>query len=171
MRTFATISLTLGLLSGILAQGSFAHAITVMIVFIWIGIPVALFLALSVLISLKRSGKITEIFRKVSTISAVVAGSLILSFATGSLIHHWKIRKVRQFVEMTVPSLDEYHSKSGRYPSTLAEIGVSSIPQMLREPYGYSSTPDTFRFEYWDTSGIMDGYEFSSSKREWTYFD
>jgi hypothetical protein len=171
MKTFAITVFALALLSGILAQGSFGHAIIIMSALLYIGVPLTLFLVLWLMIGLKRSGGIPFGWRKTSTISAMIGGGLILSFGTGSLIHHWEIRKMRQFVEATVPFLDEYHHKNGTYPSALEELGISSIPKVLRESGGYSSTQNTFRFEYWDAAGMMDGYEYSSSTREWIYFD
>jgi hypothetical protein len=171
MKTFPITVSALALLSGILAQGSFRHAIVVMSTLLFIGVPLTLFLVLWLMIGLKRSGGIPSGWRKTSTISAMIGGGLILSFGTGSLIHHWEIRKVRQFVEATVPSLDEYYHKNGTYPSALEELGISSVPRVLRESSGYSSTKNTFRFEYWDAAGMMDGYGFDSSTREWIYFD
>ena len=171
MKTFAITVSAFALLSGILVQGSFGHAMVVMSSLLFIGVPVVLFLALWLMIGWKRSGGIPSGWRTTSTISAVIGGGLILSFGTGSLIHHWEIRKVRQFVEATVPSLDDYHHKNGTYPSALAEMGISSVPKILRESGGYASTQNTFQFVYWDPAGMMDGYEFESSKREWTYFN
>lgn len=171
MKTFAITLSALAILSGILVQGGFGHAIVVMGSLLFIGVPLTLFLVLWLMIGLKRSGGIPSGWRKTSTISAMIGGGLILSFGTGSLIHHWEIHRVRQFVKATVPFLDEYYHKNGTYPSSLEELGISSIPKVLRESSGYSSTQNTFRFEYWDAAGMMDGYEFDSSRREWTYFD
>ena len=161
----------LALLSGILSQGSFGHAIVVISAFLFIGVPLALFLALWLLIGLKRSGGMPNGWRKTSITSAVIGGGLILSVGTGSLINHWQMRKVRQFVEATVPALDQYYSTNGSYPTSLAEGGITSVPHLLQESSGYESTGRRFSFEYWDASGMMDGYIFSSSDREWRYFD
>ena len=171
MKTFAITVSALALLSGILAQGSFGHAIVVMSTLFFIGVPLTLFLVLWLMIGMKRSGGIPSGWRKTSTITAMIGGGLILSFGTGSLIHHWEIRNVRQFVEATVPSLDEYYHKNDTYPSALEELGISSVPKLLRESSGYSSTQNTFIFEYWDAAGMMEGYIFDSSTRKWTYFD
>jgi hypothetical protein len=171
MKTFAITVSALALLSGMLVQGSFGHAIIVMSSILFMGVPLALFLALWLLIGLKRTRGIPSGWRTTTTISAVIGGGLILSFGTGSLIHHWEIRKVRQFVEATIPSLDNYHHKNGTYPSGLAELGISSVPKILRNSSGYSSTRDTFTFVYWDSAEMMGGYEFDSSKRKWTCFD
>ena len=171
MKTFAITVTALALVSGILAKGSFGHAIIVMSSLLFIGVPMALFLALWLIIGLKRSGGLPSGWRKTSTISAVIGVGLILSFGTGSLIHHWEIRKVRQFVDATVPFLDEYYAKKGAYPKSLAELGIPDVPSLLQDSGGYSKTGDSFSFEYWDESGMMDGYVFSSSDREWRYFD
>lgn len=56
MKTFAITVTTLALVSGILAQGTFGHALIVMSSLIFIGVPAALFLALWLVIGLKRSG-------------------------------------------------------------------------------------------------------------------
>ncbi len=127
MKTFTITATALALLSGILAQGSFGHAIVVISAFLFIGVPLALFLALWLVIGLKRSGGMPTGWRKTSTISAVIGGSLILSFGTGSLIHHWQIRKVRDFVAATVPSLDEYRSKNGTHSRQVKAMMPDSI--------------------------------------------
>lgn len=78
---------------------------------------------------------------------------------------------MRQFVDTTVPFLDEYYNKNGAYPTALSEVGISDVPSLLEESGGYSTTKNSFSFEYWDKSGMMDGYVFNSTDREWRYFD
>jgi amino acid transporter len=171
MKIFTITATTIALITGMFAQGTFVHALVVMSLLIYIVVPLALFLSLWILISLKRNGGIPSRWWKTSTILAVIGISLILSFGMGSSIHHLEIRKVRQFVEATVPLLDEFYKKKGVYPSALAEMGILSVPIILGYSSSSSSTSHTFRFEYLDTAGMMDGYEFNSSLRKWAYFD
>lgn len=76
MKTFAINIFVVALLSGIVAKGSFGHAVVVMSALLFIGVPVGLFLALWLMIGLKRSGGIPSGWRKASTIPAVIAGGL-----------------------------------------------------------------------------------------------
>ena len=85
MKTFAITVSALALLSGILAQGSFGHAIVVMSTLFFIGVPLTLFLVLWLMIGMKRSGGIPSGWRKTSTISAMLGGGLILSRARGTV--------------------------------------------------------------------------------------
>jgi hypothetical protein len=101
----------------------------------------------------------------------VVGGSLVISLSLGRFLHQSEIRATRQYVSSIVPKLEEYRREHGRYPESLAAFPESPPPRLIRDPHGYRAVDDGFRFEYWDSAGMMDGYCFDSSTREWYYFD
>ena len=171
MKRFAIIAAVIAVVSGVMLQGTFGHWILIISVGLFLGAPLVLFMALWFLIGLKRTGGIPSGLRN-TFLSAVIAGvALLLSIGTGTAIHHWQIHEARAYVAEMVPLLDGYREKHGRYPDTLAALAAPDPPALMQDSYSCSEKSDFFRFEYWDEAGIMAGYYFDSSSREWTYFD
>lgn len=78
----------------------------------------------------------------------------------------------KSYVKKVIPLLEAAKKKTGLYPTDLNAIpNLPSLPRYLRSPHAYTSDGKTFRFEYWDPRGMMDGYYFSSEERQWRYFD
>ena len=171
MRRFAIVATIIALISGVVLQGNFVHWIIVIAAGMYLGVPLALFMLLWLAIDLKRSGRIPNGLRTTFLISIITGGLLLLSLGTGAAIHHWKIREARAYVAEIVPILDDYRQKHGGYPKNLAALTAPTPPRLMRESHSYSADKDSFHFEYWDAAGLMDGYYFDSSGREWTYFD
>ena len=171
MKRFAIIAAIVAPVSGILLQGTFGHWILIMSAGLLLGTPLVLFMALWFLVGLKRTGGIPSGLRNMFLFSSIAGGALLLSIGTGSAIHHWQIREARAYVAEMVPILDGYRKQHGRYPDSLAAIAVPDPPALMKDSYSYFEESDSFRFEYWDEAGMMDGYYFDSASREWTYFD
>lgn len=171
MKRFALITMLLAVLSGVFLKGDFGHGIIVGCFVVFVGGPLALFMTLWALFSLKRAGSIPGALKKTFSISAILGCGLLLSLATGIGINHWEIHRTRAFVATIVPKLDAYRAKHGMFPASLREVGFARLPALLENDSGYTAEPDYFRFQYWDSSGMMDGYEFNSSLRQWIHFD
>lgn len=171
MKQFALITALLGVLSGLFLKGDFGHGIIVGCLLVFVGAPIALFMFLWTLFSLKRSGSIPEALKKSFSISAILGCGLLLSLSTGFGINRWEIHRTREFVAAIVPKLDAYRAKHGAFPTSLREVGVERHPALLEDGSGYTAEQDYFKFEYWDSSGMMDGYEFNSSIRQWIHFN
>jgi len=171
MKIFALIALGASVLSAFILRGSFGHTITVYAIGFYIGAPVLLCLALWLLFGLVRTRGIPQGLKKMFFGILVAGGSLVLSLSLGRFLNQYEIRATRQCVSNIVPMLEEYRREHGRYPESLAAYPESPPPRLLREPHGYRAVDDGFRFEYWDSAGMVDGYCFDSSTREWYYFD
>lgn len=171
MKKLTAASFVMAILSGAIFRGSFCHTIFTMWLLVFIGTPLTLFLVFWFALSLRRSGEIPSELRRTSCVVVIFGGTVIFSYATGFMIHRWEIRNTRQFVADAVVALDDYHDSHGSYPSSLNQVGLNSTPRMLAESVAFTSTAEHFRFEYWDSAGLMDGYLFDSSNREWIYFD
>ncbi len=171
MKIFALIALGAAVLSALMLRGSFGHTITVYAVGLYIGAPLLLFMAVWLLFGFKRTHGIPQGLKKMFLAYVVVGGSLLVSLGLGRFLHQSEIRTTRQYVSSIVPKLDGYKREHGRYPESLAVFPESSPPRLLQEAHGYRSDADGFRFQYWDSAGMMDGYCFDSSTREWYYFD
>jgi hypothetical protein len=171
MMRFALITTFLAALSGVFLKGDFGHGIIVGCLVVFVVGPLALYMALWALFSLKRSGSIPDALKRTFSISAILGCGLLLSLATGVGMNRWEIYRTREFVAAIVPKLDAYRAKHGAFPASLREVGVARPPALLEDGSGYTAQPDYFKFEYWDPSGMMDGAEFSSSIRQWIHFD
>ncbi|MBK1835725.1 hypothetical protein [Roseibacillus ishigakijimensis] len=171
MKRFAIVAAMIALISGILLKGTFGHWIIVIAAGMYLGVPLAMFMAFWLAISLKHTGGIPNGLRATFLISLITGGSLLLSLGTGTVIHYWEIREARAFVAEMIPMLEDYRQKHGEYPKDLATLTASTPPNLLQDSHSYLAEADYFRFEYRDAAGMMDGYYFDSSSREWTYFD
>ena len=171
MKRFAIVATILALISGFMLKGTFGHWIVVTGAGLYLGAPLALFMTLWLVISMKRTGGVPNGLKATSLFSIIVGGSLLLSLGAGTTIHYWEIQEARGYVAKMVPVLEEYQEKHGVYPQTLADLSALRPPILLRDSHSYSAGSDYFRFEYWDAAGMMDGYFFDSSNRQWTYFD
>jgi len=152
-------------------RGSFGHTITIYAVGFYIGAPLFLFMAVWFLFGCKRTDGIPHGLKKMFLGYVIVGGSLVISLGLSRFLHQSEIRATRQYVASIVPKLDEYKREHGRYPESLAIFPDSRPPRLLQEVHGYRADGDGFRFQYWDSAGMMDGYCFDSSTREWYYFD
>ncbi len=171
MKLFALIALGAAIVSAFMLRGSFGHTITVCAVGFYIGAPLLLFMAVWFLVGFKREHGIPEGLKKMFLAYVVVSGSLVISLGLGRYLHQSEIRSTRQYVSSIVPKLDGYRKEHGRYPESLSTFPESPPPRLLRDAHGYRAVDDGFRFEYWDSAGMMEGYCFDSSTREWYYFD
>lgn len=161
----------IAIITGVLLKGTFLHWLMVMMSGIYLGAPLAVLLGVWLIIGWKRDGQIPVRLKKVFSGSVVVAAALLLSLATGTAIHRWEIQKTRDYVSLMAPKLDRYRQEHGKFPPTLSEIETTAPPRLLSRPHSYTTGLNTFRFEYWDESGLMDGYYFDSETRRWSHFD
>jgi hypothetical protein len=171
MKIFALIALGLSILSAFLLRGSFGHAIAVYAIGFYIGAPLLLFMVIWLLFGLKRTQGIPQGLKKMFLAYLVVGGSLVISLGMGRFLHQSEMRTMRHYVSSIVPKLDQYRREHGRYPESLTAFPESPPPRLFREAHGYRAVDDGFRFEYWDSAGMMEGHCFDSSTREWYCFD
>jgi len=171
MKIFALIALGTSILSAFILRGSFGHTITVYAIGVYIGAPFLLLMAVWLLFGFKRTHGIPQGLENMFLAYLVVGGSLVISLGLGRYFHQSEIRTTRQYVSSIVPKLDQYKREHGRYPESLAAFPDAPPPKLFRNAHGYRATVDSFKFEYWDSAGMMDGYCFDSSSRYWYYSD
>jgi hypothetical protein len=171
MKTFVLIALVATIVSAFILRGSFGHTITVYAVGSYVGAPLLLFMAAWLLVGFKRELGIPQRLKMIFLAYIVVSVSLVTSLGLGRYIQKLEINATRHYVASIVPKLDEYRKVHGRYPESLYAFPDSPPPRLLRDEHAYQAVDDGFRFEYWDPTGMMDGYCFDSSTREWYCFD
>jgi hypothetical protein len=169
MRIVYATALLVGIVTGAFFQGSFLHYILLIALAFYVLAPFGAVIALGAVISLRRTNLPAWIGRAFG-VWLLLATTAASSWGTGFTIHHYQIFAARRFVARAVPVLDAIRSRDGRYPTELPDA-LGRPPSVLRSSSFYTSDGLTFRFEYWDSAGMMDGYEFTSDSRTWAYFD
>ena len=137
----------------------------------YLGVPLVLIMVLWLAIGLKRTGVIPRGLKTTFLVSVITGASLLLSLGTGAAINNWEIREARAYVAKVIPKLEDYRQKHGEYPKDLAAINAPTPPKLIEDSHSYSADTDYFCFDYWDAAGMMSGYYFDSSTREWTHYD
>lgn len=171
MRIFALIAFGLAILSAFIVRGTFGHTIIILAIGVYLGAPLMLFMGIWLLVGIKRSNRVPQGLKRVFLGSAIVGVSLGTSLLLGKFLHRLEIHRTRNYVADMVPKLEQYRTEHGRYPESLALFPGPRPPRLLQGRNCYRAEVDSFRFEFWDAAGMMDGYCFDSSTREWSYFD
>ncbi len=170
VRKFTLISTSIALGVALVLEGSFIHLLFLMVLMLYLIVPATLAMGLWTVFAAWRQGwkPWCSTFWKTA---GILAFSVLLSGLAGLGLHAWRVDQTRGYVSRAVAILDEYHAKTGQFPSTFPMDALGSPPKWLRELQSCTITAQEFRFEYWDPSGMLDGYEFTSATRTWSYFD
>ncbi len=170
MKTLAIASAALGLLLALVLEGNFLHVLVLCTVAVYLVAPAILIIGSIWLWSWFRQVE-RPWLRKAW---AIIGIAVVTGFASGGLgftLHQFRKHETRSFVARAVAYLDTERARTGKYPSSLPETDFGRPPPWLSQPHPWTLSADAFRFEYWDPSGLMNGYEFTSSTREWISFD
>jgi hypothetical protein len=167
-----TVALTalIGAIVGLAMQGSFMQQIVALGIVVWVLGPLALFLVLAGLMTLRRDGDHGWL-ANVGLFWFYSFLAIAVSMLVGDWVNRYQVHAAKTYVDEALPVLDAFHEDQGHYPETLAEAGLESPPKLLREPGGYTGTVHTFRFELWDPSKLMSGQQIVGDDREWRAFD
>ena len=160
-----------GILSGLLFKGSFLQIVFGMAVGVYLGLPILFALILWLSLGYCATGRVPPGLRTTFLVFVIFVGAVLLSLGSGMAIHYSEIHATRAYVAQVAPILDAYQKKQGTYPSSLGLLEIPDPPRLLSQPNSYWADQNSFRFEYWDSAGLMDGYFFDSKTRTWQYFD
>jgi hypothetical protein len=165
------VIVSIGAMLGVIFQYELFHD------FLWTLAGLAIFVPLTVVIGLTALGfvLVKSLLGKILSYSLVVSCSCVVSLVvfemTASLIDHWKVYAVINYVAHAVPVLDQIKQKEGSYPSKLPIDLLGKPPELLRNYGDYNATGSTFRFEYVDEPAGWAGGEgaigFDSVTRKW----
>ena len=170
MKRLVIFSACFALISGLLLKGNFVFTFIVLCLGLYVGAPLALFMALWGMIGIKRSGAIPEGLKRIFPVVLMLVGALLCSLGIGYTVHCWDIHRARGFVAGIIPKLDDYRIKHGIFPHSLTELGVIHLPSLLNKPRSYTANSSHFAFEYYDDLSGW-GNVFDSDNRCWQYFD
>lgn len=167
-----TVSITtlVGAVVGLAMQGSFMQQIVALGLVVWVLGPLALFLVLAGLMTLKRDGDHGWLV-KVGLFWFFSFLTIAVSMAVGDAVNRYQIHAAESYVEKALPVLDAFHQKHNRYPETLDEAGLDTPPKLLRKGGGYNGTTHTFRIAYEDPAKLFGGKELVGDDRVWRHFD
>ena len=163
--------LMLGLVLAFLLRGSFVQQIFTMLAAFYVLPAAVLFVVVWALSSVLRKHGLPSNFRTVVFFVLVISGTTGLSFYLGKFLNGRDLKSARNFVEAVVPKLDAFKNSHESYPEEISELNYSrKMPRIL----SYSrdqDNPNAFSFYYSDPAGMLDGYGYLSSDREWFYAD
>lgn len=172
MRSLAAIHLVIGVIVAATLRGSFFHMLVLAGFTLLVLAPVAAVIAMGAFIGTVRKKSFAPNWIKPALKAWLVfAASTGLSWIVGVSIHAFQVSAVERYVQRVLPVLDGIKKREGSYPKELPETILGRPPFLLRTGRGYFSDGASFRFEYWDTAGLMEGYAFDSETRNWYYND
>jgi hypothetical protein len=170
VKKLALFSTCIALGAAIAFEGSFLHLLLLMAAMFYLIIPSSLIMGIWTAVAARRQTW-RPWYSTFWRCAGIFAFSVLLSGLAGYGLHEWRVRQTRDYVSRAVVVLDDLHARTGQYPSTFPIDAVGTPPKWLRSSQSCTVSAQDFRFEYWDPAGMMDGYEFNSATRTWTYFD
>ncbi len=158
---------------GVWFQGHFLHQVLALSAAMYVGVPWVLVMLIWGLMTWRNSDGLPDGLLRIFYGFIITAGAVLLSLAVGLALHDRQVQAARAYVGGLVPVLDAYKAEHGRYPEDMARLPHPPAPPRLMARAGSYSLTESgdFRFEYWDPAGLMDGWSFESSTRQWSYFD
>lgn len=168
---FVVGTVILGLIAGILFQDDIWKTCYVAVVYLVVGIPFLIIVAILMLIYPKklRFGSWSRHLVLVISALSLFAVTMVISMC---LINRWKIGAVEAYVVRAVPVLDRIKAQTGGYPSRLPVKIIGEPPSLLRDYGTYTATATVFCFEYVNEPAGWAGGEgalkFDSSTRRWS---
>jgi len=98
------------------------------------------------------------------------AGALGFS-GSGPAILHFRDADLKEFIDDTIPKLDDYKTQFGHYPSSLSEVTKKNLPYYLKDRGGYSSNGTQFAFYYEPPDSVISGLMLTDTHRRWMRAD
>jgi hypothetical protein len=170
MRIFAAVSVTIAVVGALVTQGGYLGILVSAALTLLILLPFGAFLVIALLFAAAKHHDLSP-FRSGFLAWLILFASVLIIFFGGSSFTWYRIHSARAYVDRAVVTLDSIKASTGLYPKHLPIDQLGSPPTLLSYSAGYDSDGSSFRFEYWDPGGLMDGYEFTSTDRKWSYFD
>jgi hypothetical protein len=153
---------------GLWLAGSWIHEILALVWLFLVALPVVTMLVENMLSRQRRNSDEKRVFAWVAS-GIVVA---VISFWTaGKGLHSYRMREVRTFVETTLPLLDQYKARTGRYPAALRDVTNRPIPKYLPKDGGYSSDGASFTFYFLSPEDSISGRMLTDTHRVWARAD
>ena len=171
MKLLGGAIITLGIAGAFLFRGSFVHQLAAMLFSIYL-LPVAiLFIVVLGMSSALRKQGLPSNFGRILFVVLTVSGSVVGSLFLGKALNQRELKSARDFVAGVVPELDVYRDSHGEYPATLSELNLGRRQPQILSYSRNQDDPNGFSFYYSDPAGMLDGYGYLSSDREWFYAD
>ena len=147
------------LLLALLGRGSWLHQMLSTALLVWVGVPAAVVVVVSVVRRWWVAG----------WLAAGLVCVLVLQLALGLAVLRWDVAWARRDCEGLLGQLDAIHARTGAYPPG----GEASLRELLDEPWlrpdlvHYSSDGSSFTLEVRNPAELFGGYTLSHDDRRW----
>jgi len=136
-----------------------------------LAVPLGLFMAVWLVIGLKRDAEVPIGLGKTFRASMTSFACVLILMLSSTAFGYYRVWEAMSYVDGIVPKLDEYHAKTGQYPTALEEIGAPAPPSLLASAGSYRADLGCFYFEYWQPFILGNGRVFDSETRRWENSD
>jgi hypothetical protein len=140
--------------------GGFAVHVLALGAGLWIGVPLLL-MGLTLGLARKRAG-----WRLVAGVLGL-ALTLSAGVALGDRVCAWEIARAKAAGERISQECSAFHRQTGRWPGTLAELGMP-VPRLLRHAPGQDGSPSLWIN---DPRYLMGSWNYHLETRSWQFSD
>ena len=135
---------------------------------LFVALPVAILLVVALLHRWRRRNPGAWRFEKAAAAILLAVGCF---WGGGAALHAYRRHEVESFMKSTLPWLDQYKERNGRYPASLRDVTNAPLPESFPDGGGYTSNGETFTFEYHGPGDFVSGRMLTSSHRVWRRAD
>jgi hypothetical protein len=136
-----------------------------------LAVPLGLFMAVWLVMGLRRDAEVPIGLERTFRACMTAVGCLLVSLLSAWGACHYQMQKAHSYVASLAPPLDEYRSKTGNYPASLAEIQAPSPPGLLSHKHSYHGDKGSYGFVYWAPFPAHRGRAFDSRTQRWEDVD
>jgi len=121
------------------------------------------------------AGRTRSRWREAGRTALVIGTVLFGSWASlpfGIMLNHRDIAEAKAFCEGLIPAIERFKTATGRYPESPPGLDKHIVwPRLIDKGYFYQADANGYGFDFIDPSGMLNGFEYSSSTGEWLEWD
>jgi len=126
---------------------------------------------LLLLISGEPSSRWREAGRTALALGTVLFGAWA-SLPFGIVLNHRDIAEAKAFCEGLIPAIERFKTQTDRYPETPPGLDENiAWPRLIDKGHFYRADAKGYGFDFIDPSGMLNGFEYSSSTGQWLEWD
>ena len=167
------VSIVLNIALAFIGQGRFIFDILILAACIWIAAPLFLFSGIFLAVAYRKPNPVMISIGQWMLLASFILGSTFISVYFGRLLNDKRINEAKGYCEELAVQLEKARDTSGVYPSNLTMfIEQSSPPRILQNGnLYYHSQGSNYSITFSDPGGMMNGWDFIGSTKEWHRFD
>ena len=167
----ASIVLNIGLT--FIGQGRFIFDILILAACIWVAAPLFLFSGIFLAIAYRKPNPVMISIGQWMLLASIVLGSTLMAAYFGGLLNDKRINEAKVYCEELAVQLDKARDTAGVYPTNLTMFIEHTPPPRILQNGNlyYHSQGSNYSITFSDPGGMMNGWDFIGSTKEWHRFD